>query len=401
MNDPSRVRVGGPLGPFAAGFRSELEARGYAPGSVALQLQLAAQLSRWLGAQDLDVSDLTSARLKEFFGARRQRVRVLSVSPSALKVLMGHLGDLGMLPAPQFVEPTPLDLLLARYRKYLRQERGLGERTVARYVYVAGRFLQCCSGGEGLDLGAVSASAAAKFLTLACAAHTTGWAKAVAVSLRCLLRFLHLEGLIAAPLAGAVPTPAGWANASLPKALKAPDLAALLASCDRRSTTGRRDYAVLVLLARLGLRAGEVAALQVADVDWRRAEVRVHGKGPRLDVLPLPAEVGKALADYVTRGRPRAAGGALFRRVGAPHGALAPTSVTGIVYRACERAGLPRAGAHRLRHTAATQMLQGGASLAEIAQVLRQHTPAATALYAKVDRQSLAAVAQCWPGEPA
>jgi len=138
--------------------------------------------------------------------------------------------------------------------------------------------------------------------------------------------------------------------------------------------------------------------LQLDDVDWQAGELKVHGKGSRLDLLPLSAEVGQALADYVTKARPRIGGGALFLRVLAPHRALDPVTVTGIVYRACERAGLPRAGAHRLRHTAATAMLRGGASLAEIAQVLRQKSPSATALYARVDRRALAALAQPWPG---
>ena len=401
MNDPSRVRVSGPLVPYAPGFRAELEARGYTPGSVALQLQLAAQLSRWLMAQGLDVSGLTPDRMEEFFKVRRARVRTLHLSPPALRVLVEHLDNLGALPAPPALEPTPLEAFLERYRHYLLRERGLGEATAARYFYVAGQFLRSCSGGEGLKLAAVSASATTKFLTVQCAAHSSGWAKAVAVALRCLLRFLHVEGLIIAPLAQAVPTPAGWAGASLPKALKPANLAAVLGSCDRSSGVGRRDYAVLVLLARLGLRAGEVAGLQMADMDWAGGEIRVRGKGPRVDVLPLPTDVGRALADYVTQGRPRARGGALFRRAVAPHEGLDSTSVTGIVYRACERAGLPRVGAHRLRHTAATEMLRGGASLAEIAQVLRQHTPAATALYAKVDRQALGTLAQPWPGEPA
>jgi site-specific recombinase XerD len=333
--------------------------------------------------------------MEEIFKVRRARLRTLHLTQRALRVLVEHLDNLGALPAPQAaVEPTPVEAFLERYRSCLLRERGLGEATVARYFYVAGQFLRFCSGGEGLKLAAVSASAATKFLTAQCAAHSSGWAKAVAVALRCMLRFLHVEGLISAPLAQAVPTPAGWAGASLPKALKPTDLAAVLVSCDRGSGVGRRDYAVLVLLARLGLRAGEVASLRMGDVDWADGEVRVRGKGPRVDVLPLPADVGRAVADYVTQGRPRARGGALFRRAVAPHEGLNPTSVTGIVYRACERAGLPRVGAHRLRHTAATEMLRGGASLAEIAQVLRQHTPAATALYAKVDRQALGTLAQ-------
>ena len=306
-------------------------------------------------AQGLDVSGLTPDRMEEFFKVRRARVRTLHLSPRALRVLVEHLDNLGALPAPPALEPTPLEAFLERYRHYLLRERGLGEATAARYFYVAGQFLRSCSGGEGLKLAAVSASATTKFLTVQCAAHSSGWAKAVAVALRCLLRFLHVEGLIIAPLAQAVPTPAGWAGASLPKALKPANLAAVLGSCDRSSGVGRRDYAVLVLLARLGLRAGEVAGLQMADMDWAGGEIRVRGKGPRVDVLPLPTDVGRALADYVTQGRPRARGGALFRRAVAPHEGLDSTSVTGIVYRACERAGLPRVGAHRLRHTAATR----------------------------------------------
>jgi integrase/recombinase XerD len=248
MDDPSRVRVSGPLGPYAPGFRAELEARGYAPGSVALQLRLAAELSRWLNGQSLDVNDLTSARIEAFFEMRRARVRVLYVSSRALRVLVEHLNAVGALPAPEPVEPTPVESFLKRYKGYLLQERGLGERTVARYVYVARRFLLSFSGpNNSLDFDDVTAAAATKFLTLECATRTRGWAKGVAVGLRSLLRFLHLEGLIATPLAQAVPTPAGWADASLPKALKPSELAAVLSSCDRGSVAGRRDYAVLVL----------------------------------------------------------------------------------------------------------------------------------------------------------
>jgi len=345
----------------------------------------------------LGVDGLTEERLEAFFRFRRKKLKVLNLSPLSVAVLMEHLGNLGVLPAPQRPEPSAIDAFLERYRRYLLEERSLAEGTVERYVHVAGRFLRTCSTSEDLEVEAVSAAAASRFLIGQCSTHTAGWAKAVAVGLRSLLRFLHLEGLIDAPLDQAVPTPGRGTETRLPKALTATELGVLLASCDRGSVNGRRDYAVLLLLAKLGLRAGEVAGLQLDDVDWQAGELKVHGKGPRLDVLPLSAEVGKALADYVTKARPRIAGGALFLRVLAPHRALDPVTVTGIVYRACERAGLPRAGAHRLRHTAATAMLRGGASLAEIAQVLRQRSPSATALYARVDRRALAALAQPWP----
>ena len=398
MNDPLRVRVTGPLARYAAGFRGELAARGYAPGSQALQLQLAAELSRWLQAQGLDVSGLTPECVERFFEMRRARVRALYVSRRALCVLLDHLGQAGVLPAPEPTEPSLLEVFLERYRGYLLRERGLAERTAVRYVQVARRFLASCSPDGGACVQGVSAASAIRFLTAECAAHSAGWAGCVAVALRSLLRFLHLEGLIGQPLAQAVPTPAGWRLAGLPKAITPSALSALLASCDRGSAAGRRDYAVLLLLARLGLRAGEVAALQMADVGWREGTLRIRGKGPRLDLLPLPADVGLALAGYVRDGRPRLAGGALFRRVVAPHGCLSPTSVTGIVYRACDRCGLPHSGAHRLRHTAATQMLGAGASLPEIAQVLRHASLASTAIYAKVDRKALAGLARPWPG---
>jgi integrase/recombinase XerD len=399
MNDPMRVRVTGPLARYADGFRAELAARGYAPGSQALQLQLAAELSRWLEVQGLGAGGLTPERVSAFFEMRRARVRVLYVSPRALGVLLDHLGEVGALPVPEPVPVTPLEALLDRYRGYLLRERGLAERTAARYVHVARRFLTACSEDGDAGVAGVSAAAAVAFLTAECAARSTGWAGCVAVALRSLLRFLHLEGLISQPLAQAVPAPAGWRLAGLPKALTPVAVSSLLASCDRGSAAGRRDYAVLLLLARLGLRAGEIAALQLADVGWRDGRLRVRGKGSRTDVLPLPADVGRALADYVLRGRPLLAGGAIFRRMVAPHRALSPTTVTGIVYRACDRAGLPHAGAHRLRHTAATQMLGAGASLPEIAQVLRHASLASTAIYAKSDRKALAALARPWPGQ--
>ena len=398
MNDPSRVRVGGPLSPYAGSFRAGLEARGYAPATVAMKLQLAAQVSRWLEVQDLGPDSLTAEAVEKFFRFRRTKARILFGSPQAMRDLVRHLGDLGFLPASPPSKPSALGTLLEQYRRYLLQERGLVDGTVARYVYVAGCFLRFCSSAEELDLGSVNAMAASRFVIAECSRHSAAWVKAVAVALRSLLRFLYLEGLTEAPLAQAVPAPGGGVATSLPRGLKPTEVDALLASCDRQLATGRRDYAVLLLLVQLGLRAGEVAGLQMDDVDWRAGQIRVRGKGRLVDVLPLPAAVGRALADYVTKGRPRVAGGAVFRRALAPHSRMDPVSLTGIVYRACERADLPRVGAHRLRHTAATAMLRGGASLPAIAQVLRHRSHTVTARYARVDREALATVAQPWPG---
>ena len=398
MNDPSKVRVTGPLAGYVGGFRSELEARGYRPGTVANQLYLTAELSRWLEVQGLAVADLTVERVEQFVAMRRARVQVLGITPGALGALLGHLDGLGVLPAPEPVEPTPLELLLDRYHRYLLHERALAPGTATRYVSVAGRFLATCSQGAAFDLEQLSAATAIAFLIAERATRSVAWAMAVAVALRSLLRFLYVEGLIEAPLADAVPSPAGWRATALPKAVEPSQFEAMLASCDRESVAGRRDYAVLLLLGRLGLRAAEVAKLELTDVGWADGQVRVHGKGPRVDVLPLPVDVGRALADYVRGGRPRKGHGALFCGIGAPHGPLAPVSVTGIVYRSCDRAGLERVGAHRLRHGVATQMLRGGASLPEIAQILRHSNVATTAVYAKVDHVALAELARPWPG---
>jgi site-specific recombinase XerD len=219
-------------------------------------------------------------------------------------------------------------------------------------------------------------------------------------ALRSLLRFLHVDGAIDRPLASAVPSVAGWSLSSLPKALGSDQVAALLTSCNRNASTGRRDFAILTLLVRLGLRAGEVAALSLDDIDWRRGEITVRGKGNRLDRLPLPDDVGRAIVEYLRHARPRAAlGRTVFVLVHAPYRALTSTAVTTVVANAGRRAGIGLIGAHRLRHTAATTMLHAGGSLTEIGQVLRHRRVLTTAIYAKVDWHALRLVARPWPGD--
>lgn len=219
--------------------------------------------------------------------------------------------------------------------------------------------------------------------------------------LRSFLRFLQERGLLAADLVAAVPGVAGWRLSQLPKALSADQVERLLASCDRGASAGRRDYAILMLLARLGLRGGEVSALTLDDIDWESGEIVVHGKGQRVARLPLPADVGSALVNYLRQDRPACSTRRVFIRVKAPkRGFISPSVICCIVRRALKRAGLAPVfkGAHLLRHSLATDLLRRGASLVEIGQLLRHSQPNTTQIYAKVDIAALRAIALPWPG---
>jgi site-specific recombinase XerD len=219
-------------------------------------------------------------------------------------------------------------------------------------------------------------------------------AKAFVTAVRSLLRFLHVQGLTSGPLIGAVPTVAGWRLSTLPRGLRDRDVQALLAAHDTTTPVGLRDHAVLTVLARLGLRGAEAAAPRLADIDWRAGQIVVRGKGPRVERLPFPAGVGEALAAYLTGGRPSCTCATVFVTARAPYQPLSPSAVRAIMGRACQQAGLPRVGAHRLRHTLATDLLRAGSPLAEVGQVLRHRSQLSTAIYAKVDHDSLRSLAR-------
>jgi site-specific recombinase XerD len=297
------------------------------------------------------------------------------------------------------IEPrTPSELMIDRYSAYLLQRRGLSRSTVRNYASVAREFFADRERRQGeLVLGELDAAAVNAFVLREARRSSVGSAKCTVTRLRSLLRFLHVEGEIRHDLTGAVPRVASWRLASLVKA-DGDSVARLLRSCDRRSWMGRRDLAVLTLLSRLGLRAGEVTALRLEDIDWRSGEIMVRGKGSREEQLPLPVDVGEVLADWLRGGRPRCEHQLVFTRVRAPHSGLSSTGIAAIVHAACKRAELPEIGPHRLRHTAATEMLRAGASLSDVGQVLRHRDADTTAIYAKVDRLALAALIQPWPG---
>jgi site-specific recombinase XerD len=287
-------------------------------------------------------------------------------------------------------------VLLADFCTWLDRERGLSPVSVRCYSKQAKYFLAAIGGPgsvSGLDAGKVTA-----FMVDYSRDRNTWSAKAMVTSLRAFLRFAHATGRTAVPLAGAVPAVASWRLSALPRGLKAAEVEMLLAGCDRETATGLRDYAVLSLLARLGLRGAEAAGLQLDDIDWRAGEIAVTGKGSRTERLPLPATAGEALAAWLTGGRPRCGSRAVFVTVRRPYRQLTPEAVRAVMGRACDRAGLERRGTHRFRHALATEMLRAGASLPEVGQVLRHRSQLSTSVYAKVDQDALRPLARPWPG---
>jgi site-specific recombinase XerD len=400
MKDPSRVRVTGPLKAFAVGFGAELQRLGYSPLGATLQLRLMARLSGWLVSEGLGPAELTDDVIERFLAERRAEGHRDYVTARATAPLLRYLRGVEVAPPPaQRVSVTATEVLLERFGEYLAVERGVTAETVEGYVHAVRPFVAEFRDGDELDLRGLNAARVTAFVVARCPRQTRGAAKMTVTALRSLLGFLHLDGLIERSLVGAVPSAASWRLSGLPRALEPDQVRRLLASCDRRSGDGRRDFAILVLLVRLGLRAGEVAGLQLDDVDWRAGELVVVGKGRRAERLPLPVDVGEALAAYLAAGRPATAQDrCLFVRVKAPHRGLTSGGITQVVVSAARRAELGQIHAHRLRHTAATEMLRAGAPLAEIGQVLRHQTPLTTAIYAKVDRERLRELARPWPG---
>lgn len=393
------VVVRGPLAPYGPGFGVLLVSRGYKPASVRCRLDQLNLLSRWLDAQGLGPTGLTDKQVERFVAARRAAGRVSWVSAANFALPLAYLRSVGVVPANDAARSGgALEERLEGYRGYLVGERGLAAGTVGSYLRVARSFcLALPAGPDGL--GQLRACDVTAFVVATCRRSSTPLAKKTVTALASLLRYLHITGVTTGSFAFVVPPMAGGRAGPPPRAPETAQVAALLSSCDRRRSVGRRDYAILLLLARLGLRAGEVAKLTLDDIDWHHGELVVRGKGDRHERLPLPTDVGQAMAAYLRRGRPRAPQGRrLFLRAVAPPGPLTPSAVAMVVVRAARRAGLPELGPHRLRYGAATETLRRGAPLAEVAQLLRQRSLLVTAAYARVEPGALRELARPWPG---
>jgi integrase/recombinase XerD len=397
MRDPSRVRVEGPLAPYVDGFRVELAQQGYSGSTVAQHLRLMGHLSRWLAVRGLDGRAATPELVGAYLVQRRAAGYASLRSRRGLAPLLDYLRRYAGAPRAVPVERNPVERVLLRYARFLQSERGLVQSTIRRNVELVRPFLTGRVRADGDDLCGLTAGDVAAFVTAACQGPGRATASRMATALRSLLRFLHVEGLIDRPLVEAVPPVAAWKLAGLPKTLRAEQVSALLATCDQDCLVGRRDFAILTLLVRLGLRAGEVAALRLDDIDWRRGEITVRGKGNRHERLPLPVDVGHAVASYLRADARVAAGREVFTRLRAPHGPMTSGAVTQMVASRGRRAGFGPVYAHRLRHTAATGMLRAGGTLSEIGQVLRHRHVLTTAIYAKTDLEGLRTLARPWP----
>jgi len=378
MKESERVRISGPLARYAAGFAAELAAQGYTDLSVRNQLYLVAHFSRWLEAKRVDVPKLTRQWVDRYLRVRR-RTRTCWRSIRGLTPLLTFLGHAAIVEASR---PADGDVV-ARYRASL-VDRGLSAGKQQAYVDVARRFLRERNPAK------LTPADVTRFVRQARPCNA-----GLLSSLRAVLRFLFLVGETSQQLVFAVPSTPMWKQSSLPKVLEPTQVRAVLSSCDRRTVGGRRDHLVVLLMLRLGLRACEVAALSLDDIHWVEGEIEIGGKGTR-SRLPLPADVGDAIVGYLQRSRPATALRALFLTSRAPVRATSSPLIVAVARRVLRQAGVS-GGGHRLRHTAATSMLRRGASLTEIAQVLRHRHLATTAIYAKVDRDALRDLAPRWP----
>lgn len=389
-----------PLGPWLDTFVTRLADRGYPPGSRRSYVVLAADLGRWMAEQGHDVSALDESLIDDYVERRRtQRDRRRVAALHAL----AHLRDEGVAPPrPVSRELSPLDDVCLGYEAHLRDERGASAGTIEGYLAVVVSFLTQRFGTEPLELEALTGEDVGRFLLARADELSPKRLDYLACSLRSFLRYLFARGSISRDLSAAALGAQKRHPAGLPCHLEPAEVEKLLSTADPGTPGGSRDRAILLLLVRLGLRAGEVAALELDDIRWKSGEIVVRGKGDVFDRLPLPPDVGEALAHYLVHNRPKNASRRVFLRLCAPiRGLCGRGAISTMVRTRLRRAGLHpgRTGAHVLRHTLGTNLIRSGATLTEIGEVLRHHAPRSAEIYARVDLESLRALALPWPAE--
>ncbi|MFQ5859123.1 MAG: site-specific integrase [Anaerolineae bacterium] len=395
---------GGPLGSYLDSYAAQLHAEGYARRSARVQIRLIADFSRWLGQKAIPPNAIVIQHTADYLCHRKRRgYRPTRGHPAALTRLLKLLREQGVIARelPQ-ATTTPSERWVEEFEFYLQKERALSLVTRINYRGFIQQFLTSRFGSGPIELSALCATDVTGFVWRQAAHLRSVRVQKMTTALRSFLRFARYRGAISSDLAACVPSVASWSLSALPRSLPPAQVEEVLAHCNRQTPIGRRDYAILLLLARLGLRSGEVARLTLEDIDWDNGYLTVQGKKGRSSQLPLPAEVGEAIADYVKNGRPHVLSNRqVFLRGQAPVVGFKDQRVVGaVVRRALARAGIdsPRKGAHQFRHTLATEMLKQGASLAEIGELLRHQKLKTTAIYAKVDLMALRTLALPWPG---
>lgn len=392
----------GPLGPYMDAYAALLHEGGYLRDSACFQIRLVADLSRWLQRQGLAAEDVNPQSVDRYLRYRKQRLYPGRSDASACKKLLELLHKLGAIAGQTSnTRISASQRVVNNFKQYLSQERGLSPAGLANYVPVARQFLSERFGQGRVQFTKLRAADITGFVQRHAHDFSPATARLMVTGLRAFLRYLRYQGEIAIDLAACVPSVASWKFAALPKFIAPDQVERVLQHCDRQTPLGRRDYAILLLLARLALCAGEVVALKLEDIDWETGQITVRGKGGRRTRLPLPQEVGEALVAYLQKGRPTCSTRGVFVRQRAPRRGFAnPTVICTIVARALRRAGVdaPHKGGHLFRHSLATRMLGQGASLAEIGEWLRHQSPQTTTIYAKVDLTALRMLALAWPG---
>ena len=392
----------GPLGIHVDAYEALLREQGYSRGSTYVHLHIVADFSRWLRRRRLDAGDVDECTVERYLQSRQRLVDTYRGASFVPYKFLGMLRDRRIVThktVPIVVDPR--EIVVDAFRQYLSQERGLSVSTQCNYTRFAHQFLRERFGRGSLELSALSATDVTEFIRRHAHERSARSAQHIVGSLRAFLRYLRYRGEITTDLAACVPTVANWSLSTLPKFLQPGQVQQVLDHCDRHSAVGLRNYAILVLLARLGLRACEVVAMTLDDIDWEGAHLMVRGKGGQRVQMPLSAEVGHAIAAYLRKGRPRCTSRRLFIREHAPRVGFANSgAVSTLVQRALAAAGVdsPHTGAYVFRHSLATEMLRQGASLGEIGQLLRHAHPDTTQIYAKVDVCALRPLALRWPG---
>jgi site-specific recombinase XerD len=393
---------GGPLGSYIDAFAAWLSEQGYMKFTITYGIRLVGALSCWMQQRGFNVRDLDEKTTVEFLQERRSERRIQLADMPKLNLLLKHLRQSGVIPVPTAeVDNSELGSIVHEFGNHLSQERMLSEASLHNYLPVVRQLLEERFGAQAIMFEEIRQIDISRFVLRYTNKFSRARAKVMVTALRSFFSFLRLRGYISTDLASVVPTVANWRFAALPNCIPPEEVEHLLNSCDQSTSNGQRNYTILLLLARLGLRSGEVVNMTLDDINWEGGEIRVGGKSRRHDRLPLPKDVGEALARYLCQGRPRCSTRRVFVRMRAPvRGFMGRGAIYSMVQRAFERAGLhpSHKGPHTLRHSLATNMLRQGASLGEIGEVLRHRDLDTTQIYAKVDLEALSKIAQPWPG---